>query len=274
MVPPARVWPGEPLEKLVRPSVATRPLCSCSILRGFWGFSGAFDGPVASCPATWTVLESWPPAYRSRKRQSPHLFHDASDGQHLGLGRPSLAPGRPFRHLPLPVRAPGFEADFDRHAQPPYTHCWPSQLARPDHTRRRNRSPVITFRRGRQITSVWPRDKWAVAMGVDLPIYGRARRNHGRPLRKRTRRISASRTYNHPMPDSMGAAARHSQGVCPLVFSTELAREVGSDGIHYGHINARCNGDLLIIAQRKEVPTAKKTWYSFALPYPGPFGNH
>jgi hypothetical protein len=21
------------------------------------------------------------------------------------------------------------------------------------------------------------------------------------------------------------------------------------------------------------VPTAKKTWYSFALPYPGPFGN-
>ena len=83
-----------------------------------------------------------------------------------------------------------------------------------------------------------------------------------------------SGTYDHPMPDSMGAAARYSQGVCPLVFSTELAREVGSGGIHYGHINARCNGDLLIMAQRKEVPTAKKTWYSFALPYPGPFGNH
>jgi beta-lactamase superfamily II metal-dependent hydrolase len=80
-------------------------------------------------------------------------------------------------------------------------------------------------------------------------------------------------TYDHPMPDAMGAAARHSLGTCPLVFSTELAREVGSSGIHYGHINARCNGDILVMAQRKEIPTARKTWFTFPVPYPGPFGH-
>ena len=56
--------------------------------------------------------------------------------------------------------------------------------------------------------------------------------------------------------------------------STERAREVGLGGIHYGHINARSDGGLLIMAQRKEVPTEKKTWYPFIIPYACPFGDH
>lgn len=34
-------------------------------------------------------------------------------------------------------------------------------------------------------------------------------------------------SHDHPLPDAMGAAARHSQGEVPLVFSTELIRETG-----------------------------------------------
>jgi beta-lactamase superfamily II metal-dependent hydrolase len=79
-------------------------------------------------------------------------------------------------------------------------------------------------------------------------------------------------SYDHPMPDAIGAAARHTDVDFPLVFSTELARETGSGGILYGHINARSNGSKLIMAQRKESATAKKTWYTFPVPYPGPFG--
>ena len=78
--------------------------------------------------------------------------------------------------------------------------------------------------------------------------------------------------YDHPMPDAMGSAARHSQGDFPLIFSTELARETGSR-IHYGHINARSNGDMIVMAQKKESPSIKKTWHSFTLPYAGPFSH-
>jgi len=70
----------------------------------------------------------------------------------------------------------------------------------------------------------------------------------------------------------LGSAARHSQGDFPLIFSTELARETGSK-IHYGHINARSNGDVIVMAQKKESPSIKKTWHSFPLPYTGPFGH-
>jgi len=78
--------------------------------------------------------------------------------------------------------------------------------------------------------------------------------------------------YDHPMPDAMGSAARHSQGDFPLIFSTELARETGSR-IHYGHINARSNGEVIVMAQKKESPSTKKTWHSFPLPYAGPFDH-
>ena len=79
-------------------------------------------------------------------------------------------------------------------------------------------------------------------------------------------------THDHPMPDAIGAAARHTDVAFPLIFSTELARETGSSGVKLGHINARCNGTKLVMAQRKEVATDKKTWHTFPVPYPGPFG--
>ena len=81
-------------------------------------------------------------------------------------------------------------------------------------------------------------------------------------------------SYDHPLPDAMGAAAKHSQGDFPLVFSTELARETGSGGIKFGHINARSNGEIVVMAQKKEKPSSKKTWYAFPLPFGGPFHDH
>ncbi len=80
-------------------------------------------------------------------------------------------------------------------------------------------------------------------------------------------------SHDHPLPDAMGAAARHSRGDYPLVFSTELARETGSGGILLGHINARSNGREVVMAQKKEKPSLKKTWHAFRLPYAGPFGH-
>ncbi len=80
-------------------------------------------------------------------------------------------------------------------------------------------------------------------------------------------------SHDHPLPDAMGAAARHSRGDYPLVFSTELARETGSGGILLGHINARSNGREVVMAQKKEKPSLKKTWHAFRLPYDGPFGH-
>ena len=80
-------------------------------------------------------------------------------------------------------------------------------------------------------------------------------------------------SHDHPLPDAMGAAAKHSAGEFPLVFSTELARETGSRGLKLGHINARSNGDTIVMAQKKEKPSLKKTWYSFEFPFEGPFGD-
>jgi hypothetical protein len=77
-------------------------------------------------------------------------------------------------------------------------------------------------------------------------------------------------SYDHPLPDAMGAAAKHSQGEFPLVFSTELARE----GDKLGHINARSNGTDIVMAQKKEKPSAKKKWHPFPVPYAGPFSHH
>lgn len=80
-------------------------------------------------------------------------------------------------------------------------------------------------------------------------------------------------SHDHPLPDAMGAAAKQSRGEFPLVFSTELARETGSKGIKFGHINARSNGDIIVMAQKKEKPSLKKTWYTFTLPFTGPFNS-
>ena len=56
----------------------------------------------------------------------------------------------------------------------------------------------------------------------------------------------------------MGAAAKHSRGNFPLVFSTELARETSKTKIELGHINARSNGETIVMAQEKEKPSLKK----------------
>ncbi|WP_251358033.1 ComEC/Rec2 family competence protein [Kangiella sp. TOML190] len=81
-------------------------------------------------------------------------------------------------------------------------------------------------------------------------------------------------SYDHPLPDAMGAAAKHSQGDYPLVFSTELARETSSKkGIKYGNINARSNGQETVLAQKKEKPSLNQ-WHSFKIPYQGPFYQH
>ncbi|NKB49028.1 MAG: MBL fold metallo-hydrolase [Alphaproteobacteria bacterium] len=80
-------------------------------------------------------------------------------------------------------------------------------------------------------------------------------------------------SYDHPLPDAIGTAAKHSRGEFPLIFSTELARETGSK-VKFGHINARSNGTVIVMAQKKEKPSASKTWYPFELPYSGPFPDH
>lgn len=82
-------------------------------------------------------------------------------------------------------------------------------------------------------------------------------------------------SYDHPLPDAMGTAARHSNGEFPLVFSTELARDnKTSGGIKLGHINARSNGNEIVMAQKKERASTRDPWHKFPLPYPGPFGGH
>lgn len=82
-------------------------------------------------------------------------------------------------------------------------------------------------------------------------------------------------SYDHPLPDAMGAAAKHAVGDFPLVFSTELARDnKTSGGIMLGHINARSNGSEIVMAQKKEKTSIKNPWHAFPIPYPGPFGDH
>lgn len=79
-------------------------------------------------------------------------------------------------------------------------------------------------------------------------------------------------TYDHPLPDAIGSAAKQSRGDFPLVFSTELARESTKKGVKlFGHINARSNGTDIVIAQKKEKPSLADEWHDFALPYTGPF---
>ena len=82
-------------------------------------------------------------------------------------------------------------------------------------------------------------------------------------------------SYDHPLPDAMGAAAKHGVGDYPLVFSTELARDnKTSGGIMLGHINARSNGAEIVMAQKKEKTSIKDPWHTFPIPYAGPFGDH
>ena len=99
-----------------------------------------------------------------------------------------------------------------------------------------------------------------------------------------------NKSYDHPNADAMGSAAKHSRGDIPLLFSTEIARayiikrkrsgEPVDVKIHYGMINFRSNGDLLVAAQMKEqryssrggVRKIKKNiWDTYSIPWKGKY---
>jgi beta-lactamase superfamily II metal-dependent hydrolase len=81
-----------------------------------------------------------------------------------------------------------------------------------------------------------------------------------------------NKSFDHPVADAIGALARHTAGDFPLFFSTELARAVSAEKIHYGLINARSNGEVLTMAQMKEQHRGKHdVWDSFTVPWKGRF---
>lgn len=84
-----------------------------------------------------------------------------------------------------------------------------------------------------------------------------------------------NKSFDHPMADAVGALGRYTRGTLPLLFSTELARAEHSKGTHYGLINARSNGDTLVMAQMKEQHNKADIWDSFTVPWSGKFhGMH
>lgn len=83
-----------------------------------------------------------------------------------------------------------------------------------------------------------------------------------------------NKSFDHPMADAVGAAARWTRGTLPLFFSTELGRAHSSSGIHYGLVNVRSNGTVLVAAQMKEQHKNKSdVWDSFTVPWKGKFPN-
>jgi hypothetical protein len=73
--------------------------------------------------------------------------------------------------------------------------------------------------------------------------------------------------YAHPRADAVGCVGRYARGLRPLVFSTELARSYKSGKeIHYGNINLRTDGDVMVIAQMYEKKSASDPWDSYVLP--------
>lgn len=72
--------------------------------------------------------------------------------------------------------------------------------------------------------------------------------------------------YGHPGADALGCAGRYARGSKPLIFSTELARSYKSGkDIHYGNIQLRTNGDLMIMAQMYEKNKANDPWDSYVV---------
>ena len=81
--------------------------------------------------------------------------------------------------------------------------------------------------------------------------------------------------YAHPRPDTLGTIGKHSRGVRPMIFSTELARS-GKEFLElknlsaqkkkervvtvYGMINVRTDGNRAIIAQKLEQPAKGRGW--------------
>lgn len=83
-----------------------------------------------------------------------------------------------------------------------------------------------------------------------------------------------NKSFDHPMADAVGAIARHTRGSHPLLFSTELARATSGGKTHFGLINLRSNGNVLVMAQMKEQHKNKADiWDSFTVPWPGKFAE-
>lgn len=80
-----------------------------------------------------------------------------------------------------------------------------------------------------------------------------------------------NKSFDHPTADAVGAAARHSRGDRPLFFSTELGRAVSSSRVHYGLVNLRSNGAIMVMAQMKEQHRRADVWDSFTVPSQGSF---
>ena len=81
--------------------------------------------------------------------------------------------------------------------------------------------------------------------------------------------------YCHPRPDTLGTIGKHSRGERSLIFCTELARsskeyvELEKSNSSkkkervvtvYGMINVRTDGEKVIIAQKLERATSKRSW--------------
>jgi len=83
-----------------------------------------------------------------------------------------------------------------------------------------------------------------------------------------------NKSFDHPMADAVGAIAKHTRGSHPLLFSTELARATSGNKTHFGLINLRSNGRILVMAQMKEQHKRKADiWDSFTVPWPGKFAK-
>lgn len=83
-----------------------------------------------------------------------------------------------------------------------------------------------------------------------------------------------NKSFDHPMADALGATGKYTRGDYPLLFSTEIARANTSSGIHYGLINARSNGSVLVMAQMKEQRNRADVWDSYTVPWGGLFPGH
>ena len=81
-----------------------------------------------------------------------------------------------------------------------------------------------------------------------------------------------NKSYDHPTADAVGAAAKWTSGTLPLFFSTELGRAHSNSRVHYGLVNVRSNGTVLVAAQMKEQHKNKPdVWDSFTVPWKGKF---
>ncbi len=83
-----------------------------------------------------------------------------------------------------------------------------------------------------------------------------------------------NKSFDHPMADALGAIGKYTKGDFPLLFSTEIARANSSSGTHYGLINARSNGTVLVMAQMKEQHNRADIWDSYTVPWKGYFVDH